>query len=257
MIIVNFTGGAKKWFNQNQITIDKDGINIKQLLDYLIETKPENNIGFDGKNLLIAINGVDSSALSGFETKLKPNDTVNIIPVLHGGSQPRIKFKILNHNIELFEFQKNKTIDTTFLDSLRTEHSDLIIQAISSGFILNQEHVKKILTLSIFAKKSKTLLSKKLEVDILLRFAGTTQISEAIQNLGITKNQNFLLICIGKNQSLNKLRRRIFPNLTRPFSTTNSKIIENHFKISKKNINAVNSETPLEDLLVEKASILI
>ena len=46
---------------------------------------------------------------------------------------------------------------------------------------------------------------KKLEIDILLRFAGTTQISEAIKNLGITQYQNFLLISIGKNQSLDKV----------------------------------------------------
>ena len=257
MVTVNFTGGAKKWFNLTQMVIDRNDLSIQELLNYLIEIKPKDTVNFDSKNLLIAVNGIDSSALHGFDTKLEPNDSVNIIPVIHGGSNSRIKFKIFNQNIELFKCKKTKIVDNSFLDSLRIEFPDLVIQGISSDFILSKDHVKKILLVSILAKKHNILLSKKLEVDILLRFAGTTQISEAIQNLGITKNQNFLLICIGKNQSLNKLRRRIFTNLTRPFSTTNSKIIENHFKISKKNINAVNSETPLEDLLVEKASILI
>ena len=93
MITVNFTGGAKKWFNLAQITVDKNDLSIQQLLDYIIEIKPEDTVNFDSKNLLIAVNGIDSSALKGYETKLKQNDVVNFIPIIHGGSQKRIKFK--------------------------------------------------------------------------------------------------------------------------------------------------------------------
>ena len=192
MITVNFTGGAKKWFNLAQITIEKNDLNIQQLLNHLIEIKPKDTINFDTKNLLIAVNGIDSSALHGFETKLKSNDFVNIIPVIHGGSNQRIKFKILNQNIELFKCKKTKIIDSIFLDSLRIEFPDLVIQAISSNFILSNEHVKKIL-----------------------------------------------------------------PNLINSSFYTNPKILEHYFKTSKKNIDAINSKTPLEDLLTEKASILV
>jgi len=256
MIIVNFTGGAKKWFNQPELTVEKNNLSIQELLEYLIEIKPKDSISFDDKNLLVAVNGIDSSALSGFQTKLKQNDVVNIIPVIHGGSQQRIKFKISNQNIELFEFRKNKNLQKNFLDDLRTEFPDLVIQAISSNFILNRDYVKKILSLSIFAKKHGILLSKKLEIDILLRFACTTQINEAIKNHGIKKDQNFLMIVIGKNIHLNKLYQKMLPNLINPFSNNNSNIVKNHFNISKESINTINSKTPLEDLLVEKASIL-
>ena len=257
MITVNFTGGAKKWFNSNHIDIDKDEINIQQLVQHLIEIKPKDTIEFDGRNLLIAVNGIDSSALGGFDTKLKPNDVVNIIPIIHGGSKQRIKFKILNQNVEICEFERTKKIDISFLDTLRVEFPDLIIQAISSDFILSKDHVKKILLLSLSAKKHNILLSKKLETDILLRFAGTTQISGAIQNLGIRNNQNFLLIAMGKNTSLNNLHKRIFSHLTVPFSTTNVNTLKKYFKIYKNDLNTINSKTPLEDLVVEKASILI
>ena len=257
MITVNFTGGAKKWFNLAQITVDKNDLSIQQLLNYLIEIKPKDTVNFDSKNLLIAVNGVDSSALYGFETKLKSNDSINIIPIIHGGLNQRTKFKILNHTIELFHCKKIKTIDNAFLDSLRVEFPDLIIQAISSDFILSVEHARKILSLSILAKKRKLLLSKKLETDILLRFAGTTQINYAIKNLGLSTNQDFLLICIGKTHSLNKLYKKILPNLIHSNYSKHSKKLENYFKITKKNLNAINSKTPLEDLLVEKASILV
>ena len=257
MITLNFTGGAKKWFNLTQMTIEKNDFTIQQLLNYLIEIKPKDTVNFDSKNLLIAVNGIDSSALHGFETKLKSNDVVNIIPVIHGGSNQRIKFKILNQNIELFKCKKTKTIDSDFLDSLRIEFPDLVIQAISSNFILSDGHVKKILSVSILAQKHNLLLSKKLETDILLRFAGTTQISDAIKNLGLVASQNFLLVSLGTNKSLNKLHERILPNLTNSSSYTNPKTLGNYFKISKKNIDTINSKTPLEDLLTEKASILV
>ena len=257
MITVNFTGGAKKWFNLAHLIIEKNDLTIEQLLKHLIEIKPKNTIDFDEKNLLIAVNGIDSSALHGFETRLKTNDVVNIIPVIHGGSQQRIQFKISNKNIELFEFKKIKNVDNDFLLSIRTKFPDLLIQAVSSNFILNKEHAKKIISLSILAKKHSMLLSKKLEVDILLRLAGTTQITDAIKNIGIRKNQNFLLIAIGKKLFLNRLHQSISPNLTNQFTNTNSTILKKHFKISNSDIHAINSRTPLEDLLVEKASILI
>ena len=257
MITVNFTGGAKKWFNLANLSIDKQDLNIQQLLKHLIDIKPKDTVDFDDSNLLIVINGIDSSALNGFETKLKPNDIVNIIPVIHGGSEERIKFKIINQNIELFEFKKTSKTADDFLALLRAEFPNLVIQAISSKFILNKEHVKKILSLSILAKKHNTLLSKKLEVDMLLRFAGTTQISVAIKHLGITRTQNFLLIVIGERLFLNKLYKRILPNLVSTFSNNNSSTLKNHFNISKKNLDAIDSKTQLEDFLVEKASILI
>jgi len=257
MIKINFTGGAKKWFNQSEMMIDKSGLSIDELLKHLISIKPKNTIEFDDKNLLIAVNGIDSSALEGHETKLKQNDVVNFIPIIHGGTQKRIKFKISNQNIELFEFKKMKKIDKDFLLSLRQEFVELQIQAISSNFILNHIHAKKILLLSFSAKRSNTLLSKKLETDILLRFAGTTQINDAINNVGITKNQSFFLIAIGKKSLLDKLHRKILPNLINPFSKTNSIFLRKHFGISNKNLKAINSKTQLEDLLCENAAILI
>ena len=185
MITINFTGGVRKSFDTDKIVLDKDNITVNQLIEYLIGSKPKNTASFDGKNLLIAINEIDSSALDGYDTVIKQNDVVNIIPVIHGGLQQRIKFKISNQNIELFEFRKNKNIQKNFLDDLRTEFPNLVIQAISSNFILNRDYVKKILSLSIFAKNHGILLSKKLEIDILLRFACTTQINDAIKNLSL------------------------------------------------------------------------
>jgi tRNA threonylcarbamoyladenosine modification (KEOPS) complex Cgi121 subunit/molybdopterin converting factor small subunit len=250
-------GGSKKWFNNTQINIDENTSNIHELLNHLIKIKPEDTLDFNDKNLLIAVNGVDSSALNGYETKLKTNDIVSIIPIIHGGSQERIQFRIDNYTIELFEFKKDKNIDVDFLILLRNKFPHVLLQGISSHFILNKAYAEKIISISIYAKKYNRLLSKKLETDILLRFAGTTQIKDAIKNVGISKNQNFFIIAIGKKPLLDKIHKKIYSDLIGPFSSNNTRFLKKHFSISSKHIKSINSKTPLEDLLYERATILI
>ena len=107
------------------------------------------------------------------------------------------------------------------------------------------------------AKKKNILLSKKLETDILLRFAGITQISQAISNVGSKKNQNFVIIAIGKKSDFNLLFNEINNNLTKKPLKDNSIFLKKYFRINQKQLESVDSLTPLEDLIVEKSSILV
>ncbi|GIT56157.1 MAG: hypothetical protein Ct9H300mP17_13160 [Candidatus Nitrosopelagicus sp.] len=100
--------------------------------------------------------------------------------------------------IRLFEINKDNS-NKEYLLSLRKKFPKLQLQAISSKFILDKEHAKKIITISIIQKSNNHLLSDKIETDLLLRFGNTTQINEAIKNVGLSPNQNFILIALGKN----------------------------------------------------------
>ena len=176
MIVVKLIGSAKKSFLTDQIFLEKSSLTIDELVNHLLKIKPDNTLDLDIKNLLIAVNGMDSSTLDGFKTKLKDNDIVSIIPIIHGGSSRRIQFSIMNSNVELFDMVNDKKSHIKFLDELRLKHPSLILQSINSRFILGINHVKKILSVSLYAKKNHSLLSKKIETDILLRFAITTKI---------------------------------------------------------------------------------
>ena len=106
MITVKLMGGAKKSFSTDSITLEKSNLTIEKLIDHLIQIKPKSTLEFDTKNLLIAVNGIDSSALDGLDTKLEDNDIINIVPIIHGGSTSRIKFSIMDSNVEIFGIQK-------------------------------------------------------------------------------------------------------------------------------------------------------
>lgn len=258
MITVKFLGGAKKSFSTDQIDIEKNDLTLQQLLDFLIKNKPKNDNKLDVNNLLIAINGIDSSAIDGPLTNLKNGDVISIIPIIHGGSSKRIQFKISNSYIELFDIKANQKLNIDFLDDLRLKFPNMIIQAISSNYILGKSHAQKIIAISLMAKQNNTILSKKIETDILLRFAGTTQINDAIKRVGIKNEDDFVIIAIGKKIQLNRIFRDIESLLnTSPLSKNNQNFLKKKFNITKKQMDAIISKYQLEDLLTEKAAILI
>ena len=256
MTTVNFIGGARKSFQTDSLEISQNLDTLSQLITYLVKHKPENTPDFDGKNLLIAINGVDSSALDGNDTKLNSNDIINIIPIIHGGSKTNVSFIINNNQIGLFEINKLNS-NKDYLLSLRKKFPKLQLQAISSKFILDKEHAKKIISISVNKKLRNQLLSEKIETDLLLRFASTTQISDAIKNVGLSSNQNFIIIAIGNKSSQTKLTEFLRADLDVIFKKNNQNFLKKYFQISNQTLNSIESKNPLTDLLVEKASILI
>jgi len=257
MICVKLVGGAKKSFSTEQLQIDKSNISIQELLDLLIELKPPDTPDLDTENILIAINGTDSSAMEGKSTIVKNNDLVSIIPIIHGGSPKKLTFEILKKQIQIIEIKGQKTIDVKFLDNLRKKYPKIQLQAISNSFIMNNYHLKKILSLSLESEKNNILLSNKLETDILMRFALTRQISDAIMNAGIKPKTNFILIAVGNKKILNLLHKELLPLSVNLFSKNNNLFLKKYFKITKKQLDSVYSKNPIEDILVEKAAILL
>ena len=257
MITIKLIGGAKKSFNSDELKIDKSDISVNELFELLSMIKSKDTSEIDVENILIAINGSDSSAMNGKDTIVHDGDIVSIIPVIHGGSSKKLLFEIEKKQIQVIEISGQKTIDVKFIDTLRIKYPKIKFQAVSSKFILNFSHLKKILSLSINADKNNILLSNKIETDILMRFAVTLQISDAISSVGIKPTTNFILIAIGNKNSFVSLYPELSSLCVNLFLKNNDIFIKKHFNISKKHIDAAYSKTPLEDVLVEKASILI
>lgn len=257
MIMIKLVGGAKKSFSTDKLEINESDISVKELLDLLLELKPTSTPNLDVENILIAINGVDSSAMEGKMTKIKNDDVVSIIPVIHGGSSKRLIFRLSNKLIQVIEIQGQKQIDVTYIDKLRKQFPDIKLQAISSNFILNNYHLKKIISLSVFSDKNNILLSNKFEIDILMRFAISSQISSAINSAGIKPKQNFVLIALGNKKTLDALYKELSLMSVKIFSKDNTLFIKKYFRITDKQLNTVLSKNPLEDILIEKAATLL
>lgn len=257
MITVKLVGGAKKSFLTDKLDIENCDITIQKLIDLLLEKKPEDSPDLDTENILIAVNGVDSSALDGRSTVIKNDDVVSIIPVIHGGASKKLLFKISSKQIQVIQIKGQKDIDVRFLDDLRAKYPKVILQAVSTKFVLNSSHLKKILSLSLESQKNDVLLSNRLETDILMRFAISKQISAAIQTAGMKPKTDFFLIAIGNKTNLGSLYNELLPLCAPLFSKSSEYFLKKYFSISKKQIDSVYSKTPLEDILVEKAAVLL
>lgn len=256
MITVKLLGGARKSFSSDKLEIYIDLLTVSDLLDYLEKNTLENAQFLDLNNILVAINGVDSSALEGKKTLLKNGDIVSIIPLVHGGQFGRIKFVIMKNMVELVRL-KIVAEPIEFIESLRNRCPGLIIQGIGVQYVLNVEHAKKIVSISLYAQSAGTLLSNKIETDILMRFANTRQISDAISKVGVKKHTESMLILIGKQSDLNKIFKEMGDLLqNNVFSKDHSRSIMKEFGITKKEIATVFSTSPLEDLLAERAATL-
>ena len=257
MVTVKFVGGAKKSFSTDQLELDINDVTIEKLLELLLEIQPKNTPTFDTNNILIAVNGADSSTMEGKMTLIKNSDLISIIPVIHGGSNKKIVITTVKKLIQIVEIKGNRKINVSFLDNLRKEFPTIKLQAISINFILNSYHLRKILLISTKSEKENILLSKKLETDILMRFAATRQITDAITSAGIHQKNNFILIAVGNKKVLDILYRKLTPLIVEIFSKDNSSFLKKHFKITKRQLDSISSKNPLEDLLIDKAAILI
>ncbi|MFZ1078042.1 MAG: KEOPS complex subunit Cgi121 [Nitrosotalea sp.] len=258
MITVKLLGGAKRSFSSDKISIEKNSMTVSDLLVFLQDLVSKNMPAFDDKNVLVAINGVDSSALQGAETSLKDGDIVSIIPVVHGGGKISVNFSISNYNVELARLKKTSTDPIKLLENLRIRFPGVIIQGIRLQYVLNTSHAKRVIEISLAASKSNTLLSNKIETDILMRFACTRQIGEAINKIGLRENNGSILIMIGKKSLIKKLLAEISPMTESilPFPD-NTNFIKKEFNITKKGLDCVMSNTPLEDLIVERSAVLL
>jgi len=257
MVAIKFVGGARKSFSTDQLEMEVDNITIEKLLELLEQLKPKNTPSLDIKNILVAVNGADSSVMNGRMTMIKNSDSVSIIPIIHGGSNKKIILNMGKRTIQVTEIKGNKNTSVSFLDSLRKEFPKIKFQAVSSKFILNLSHLTKVLSISFLSEKENILLSNKIETDILMRFAASSQISNAISSIGIKPAKNFILIAIGNETDLDKLYKKINPLVVEIFSKDNSLFLKKHFKITKKQLDSIYSKNPLEDLLIEKAAVLL
>ncbi len=69
---------------KNSIVINKSQTTLKEILEELKNKAKDSKI-IDEKNLMISVNGVDSSVIGGKDAIIKTGDIVTIVTIVHGG----------------------------------------------------------------------------------------------------------------------------------------------------------------------------
>ncbi len=92
------------------------------------------------------------------------------------------------------------------LDAIRRRYPRLIAQGFSETAATNEFFFEMVGAQTVYAAATGNLLAKKPEIDLLLRVAGTTQISVAISKMGARKGQTFLVAVAGDRRSIAGLK---------------------------------------------------
>jgi molybdopterin converting factor small subunit len=74
----------KTAIGKNFLFIDKSEATLKDIFKELKNKSKDAKI-VDEKNLMVAVNGVDSSIIGGKEIVVKTGDIITIVPIIHGG----------------------------------------------------------------------------------------------------------------------------------------------------------------------------
>jgi sulfur-carrier protein len=84
LIDIKLLGGVKKAAGRSTLVLDRHVASISEILKFLKDNVGESK-NLDADNILVTINGADSSMLSRDENIIKTGDTVTIVTIVHGG----------------------------------------------------------------------------------------------------------------------------------------------------------------------------
>lgn len=84
---------------------------------------------------------------------------------------------------------------------------NILAQTANEDAVSNESLAEMMVAQTASAVSSGNLLARKSEVDLLLRLAGTTQISKALRSVGVPKGKQFVLILAGEERDFRTVER--------------------------------------------------
>ena len=84
MITIDLRGGIRKSVGLPQIHLEQEITNLDEIIVYLAK-KYNLSHEIENNEIMVVINGVESSILGGGQARISTGDTVTILTVVHGG----------------------------------------------------------------------------------------------------------------------------------------------------------------------------
>jgi tRNA threonylcarbamoyladenosine modification (KEOPS) complex Cgi121 subunit/molybdopterin converting factor small subunit len=195
MITIRLLGGAKKAVGKPAVNLDRQSASVAEILQFLTSISTDARL-LQPNNLIVAVNGVDSTALQGQNTVAKSDDTVTIVTVVHGGTDYMIDG---NNHVSIIGVRKIAEDAGKLVDRLRAEHPGVSIQAVNVDTVYGVDHLLGILRITLEAEKRKVMLANRRETELLLRLACTDQISDALKKAGLKNGTAGCFIAISED----------------------------------------------------------
>ncbi|MEM0287121.1 MAG: KEOPS complex subunit Cgi121 [Nitrososphaerota archaeon] len=103
----------------------------------------------------------------------------------------------LDKNVIFLTYTASKAPEKD-LSVFRSQFPSLFIQSLDPNCVASEEHVRLVLSQTVYASKIGRLLARKAEIDFLMRLAITDQIKEAIRVAGAKPGQRAIVVLCGR-----------------------------------------------------------
>ncbi len=205
MITIRLLGGARKAIGQPAVNLDRSSASISDILDFLTTISKVPHL-LQRNNLIVTLNGIDSASLQGHDTLARTGDTVTIVTVVHGGTD----YSVDGNHVSITGVKKIIQDPGNLVDILRSQDSNILIQAINSDAGYGEEHILGALRIALEAEKRRIMITNKRETELLVRLTATDQIAEAMRRAGLKKNASGCFIAFSeKSESLLQFKSQI------------------------------------------------
>jgi sulfur-carrier protein len=84
LIKINLLGSIKKLIGHSNLQLNEESSNVQGIISYL-ENNYNSNNKINENDIMVAINGIESSLLGGYNAKISSRDVVTILSIVHGG----------------------------------------------------------------------------------------------------------------------------------------------------------------------------
>lgn len=253
MITIRLLGGAKKAVGKSVVDFDVPSASVMEILQFLNGISADSRL-LQPRNLIVAVNGVDSGALQGQQTLAKSGDTVTIVTVVHGGAI----YMLDRIYVSITGVTKITEDAGRLVDRLRARHKDVSIQLVNASAVFGMDHLIGVLRLTLEAEKRKIMLANRPETELLARLACTGHISEAMKWAGLKKDEAgcfvaFSVDCKALDQFVEQVKRE--------FETDDS-VLDSSIKKRLRLASMLDMDANLDDYefihhLLERAAILV
>jgi tRNA threonylcarbamoyladenosine modification (KEOPS) complex Cgi121 subunit/molybdopterin converting factor small subunit len=253
MIAIRLLGGAKKAVGKPAVDFDRPSASVSEILQFLTSVSTDARL-LQPNNLIVAVNGVDSAALQGQNTIAKSGDTVTVVTVVHGGAD----YTIDGNYVSIIGVQKVAGDPGRLVDRLRAENNGVSIQTVNADAVYGADHVLGVIRMTLEAEKRKVMLANKRETELLLRFACTDQISEALKRAGLKEGAPGCLVAFSNDS---KALCRFSDEIKNEFKVDDSVVEPSRKKRTRLagvlEMKAKFDESEFLQYLLERAAILV
>ncbi len=149
---------------------------------------------------IIFVNGVDYQLVGGYDYIVKNGDSIQVLPISHGGSSSTLE-KYLDeiNSVKVSSCLVSKDLADTILSQVDSVSDECVAQVLPKKYYYGSQYAALVAYLTLRAMRLGINVSRKKSLEYLLYYFGDRQISNVLRMLKEERAEEYVAIyaCVG------------------------------------------------------------